>query len=795
MFANALPLSGRIRVPTDMADGGVEIKMNVAPPKFGSKSLIGASVHRKEDDAFIRGKGRYTSDIRIDGMLEAYVLRSPIANAAYKVSSVDEAKNAPGVHLVLTAEDIADLGTLTAVGMRPGPDGKTAPFRPIPVLAKDRVRHVGDAVAFIVADTLDQAKDAAELIEVDYDSSDAVTDVTAALQDGAPLVWPEAGSNTAYLGAAGDAEKAKQVFDGAAHVTKVDFIQNRLVSNYMETRAAIGEYDADRKRFTLTCGSQGVHGQRGIISKGVFGIEAEDLHVVTPDVGGGFGPKGFVYREYPLVLEAAKRLGKPVRWVGERTEHFLVDNHGRANTVHAEMAMDENGRFLAIRIDLKADLGAYTHQFGVAIPWFGAAMATGVYDIPVLDFNLTGVFTNTTPVDAYRGAGRPEAAFLIEKLVDQCAREMKLEPDEIRRRNFIKPEQFPYKTQGGRVYDVGEFEACMEQSMENADWAGFDKRLEASKADGKLRGIGMSYYIEACAFAGSEPAYLQLLDDGTITMDIGTQSNGQGHATAYAQFVAGTLGLDVDKVQVIQGDSDRIPTGGGTGGSRSIPLGGVSAYYAGEELAKKIKKLAADELEASPDDIELADGEAVVAGTDRSVTLAELAKKAPDPSDLLAKAEFKQDEATYPNGCHICEVEIDPATGVTEVVSYSIVDDYGLTVNPILLAGQVHGGVVQGIGQALYEGAVYDESGQLLTATFMDYTMPHADHFPEIKLDTRNVPSTTNALGIKGAGEAATIGATPAVMNAVYDALWRAKGIDHIEMPVTPSNMWGVLNS
>ncbi|GAB4360899.1 MAG: xanthine dehydrogenase family protein molybdopterin-binding subunit [Oricola sp.] len=792
MFAVANRVS-RNRVTSDMADQGIEIKMNVAPPKFGAKSLIGASLRRKEDDAFLRGKGCYTSDVRKPGMLEGYVVRSPIANGTFRIGSLDAAKSAPGVRLILTADDISHLGPLTAMGMRPGPDGKKAPYRPIPVLAKDRVRHVGDAVAFVVADTLDQAKDAAELMEIHFDSEDAVVSMTEALEEGAPLVWPEAGSNTAYVNTHGDAEKAAEVFSKAAHVTKIDFIQNRLVANYMETRAAIGEYDAEANRFTLTCGSQGVHGQRNIIRDGVFGGEI-DLHVITPDVGGGFGPKGFVYREYLLVLEAAKRAGRPVRWVGERTEHFLVDAHGRDNVVHAEMAMDENGRFMALRIRLIADMGAYTHQFGVAIPWFGAAMATGVYDIPVLDFHLTGVFTNTAPVDAYRGAGRPEAAFLIEKLADACARDLGLPREEIRRRNFIRPEQMPYTTQGGRVYDVGEFEACMDQAMKKADWAGFDKRLAESKARGKLRGIGMSCYIEACAFAGSEPAYVQLLDDGTFTVDIGTQSNGQGHATAYAQFVAETLGLDIDKVKVIQGDTDRIPTGGGTGGSRSIPLGGVSAYYAGQEMARKIRKLAADELEASPDDIELIDGSAVVAGTDRRISFADIAKNAADPADLKAAGEFKQDEATYPNGCHICEVEIDPDTGVTEVVRYSIVDDYGLTVNPLLLLGQVHGGVVQGIGQALYENAVYDDSGQLLTATFMDYNMPRADYFPFFEFETRNVPSTTNALGIKGAGEAATIGATPAVMNAVVDALWRAKGIGHIDMPVTPQKVWAALN-
>ena len=613
------------------------------------------------------------------------------------------------------------------------------------------------------------------------------------MREDAPLVWPEGGSNRAFFTTEGSPDAADRIFATAHRVTSVDFIQNRLVANYMETRAAIGEYDEQANRFTLTCGSQGVHGQRDRIRDDIFGGEI-DLKVVTPDVGGGFGPKVFVYREYPLVLEAARRLRQPVRWVGDRTEHFLADSHGRDNKVHAEMAMDEQGRFLALRVRLLANMGAYTHNFGAFIPTFGIMMATGVYDIPVMDFELTGVFTNTVPVDAYRGAGRPEASFLIEKLVDACARDMGFSHDEIRRRNFIRPDQMPYRTQGGRLYDVGEFEACMDKAMENADWAGFPARLDQSVADGKLRGIGMACYVEACAFAGSEPAFLELQEDGSVVMDIGTQSNGQGHATAYAQFVADQLGLDVERVTVVQGDSDRIAEGGGTGGSRSVPLGGVSAWYAGGALATKIRKLAADELEASPDDIELQDGAAVVAGTDKSVSFADLARAAADPADLKADGEFVQDEATYPNGTHICEVEIDPETGVTEIVSFTLVDDYGMTVNPLLLAGQVHGGLAQGIGQALMEDAVYDESGQLLTATFMDYTMPRAHCFPQFRFDTRNVPSTTNALGIKGAGEAATIGATPAVMSAVIDALYRARGIDHVDMPATPVKIWQLLN-
>ncbi len=454
------------------------------------------------------------------------------------------------------------------------------------------------------------------------------------------------------------------------------------------------------------------------------------------------------------------------------------------------MAMDAEGRFLGLRVSLAANLGAYCSQYGPYIPYIGATMSTGVYDIKALHVGIDGIYTNTCPVDAYRGAGRPEAAYLLEKLVDACARDMSLSPAEIRRRNFIRPEQFPYTTATGRKYDVGEFDGHMTLAMERADWNGFEKRLKASKQAGKLRGIGMATYIEACAFAGSEAAHLTLNGDGTVTLFIGTQTNGQGHATAYSQFVAEKLNLPIEKIHVRQGDTDELAKGGGTGGSRSIPLGGVSAAYAGENLAEKIKKIAADELEAGAADIELIDGTARIVGTDRALDFAAIAKAAKNPDDLKGFGEFIQDEATYPNGTHICEVEIDPATGTSEILRYTIVDDFGAVVNPILLAGQVHGGVVQGLGQALTEDTVYGEDGQLLTASFMDYGMPRADLLPFIDFSTRNVPSTTNALGIKGAGEAGTIGATPAVMNAVTDALWRAHGIGHIEMPATPLRIW-----
>jgi carbon-monoxide dehydrogenase large subunit len=763
--------------------------MNVVTPKFG----MGAAVLRLEDQAFITGKGRYTDDIVPAGLLHGYVVRSPTAAGTFTIRSTEAALAAPGVRLVLTGADLAHLGALKSGAMQKQPDGTRAATRDIPILCRDRVHYVGDAVAFVVADTRAQAQDAGELIDIEFDGQEAVARTASALDADAPLVWPELGTNRAMTYHFGDRRKSDAAFAKAAHVTRIAFYNNRLVCNYMEVRSAIGEYDKASGRFTMTTGSQGVHSMQKILS-GVFGIDKEKLRVVTPDVGGGFGPKSFVYREYALVMEAARRLGQPVKWLGDRTEHFLTDAQGRDNVVTAEMAMDADGKFLALKVNLIANLGAYISQYGPFIPYIGATMSTGVYDIQALDVEISGVYTNTCPVDAYRGAGRPEAAFLLEKLVDSCAREMGLAPDEIRRRNFIKPSQFPYRTQTDRLYDVGEFDGHMTLAMQRARWAEFDARLAQSKASGKIRGIGMATYIEACAFAGSEPAHVELNGDGTVTLKIGTQTNGQGHGTAYAQMIFDKLGLPIDKITMRQGDTNDLKSGGGTGGSRSIPLGGVSASRAGEALAEKIRRIAADELEAAAADIELDDGEARIVGTDRSISFADVARAAKKPEDLQGFGEFVQDEATYPNGTHICEVEIDPATGETEIVGYTIVDDFGATVNPILLAGQVHGGVVQGIGQALTEDTVYAEDGQLLTASFMDYAMPRADDFPFFHFETRNVPSTTNAMGIKGAGEAGTIGAAPAALNAVTDALYRAYGIAHIEMPATPSRIWAAIH-
>ncbi len=762
--------------------------MTVVTPKFG----MGASVLRREDAAFIRGQGRYTDDIRPEGLLHGYVLRSPVAKGRFTVVSTEAASAAPGVHLVLTGKDLAHLGDLKSGVMQKQPDGTRAPTRGIPILCRDRVNYVGDAVAFVVADSRALAQDAAELIEIDYDSEDAAAGTATALDEGTPLVWPELGSNRAFVYHSGDKARTDAAFASAAHVSRIEFVNNRLVCNYMEPRSAIGEWNTQENRFVLITGSQSVHSMQSIIAD-LFKIEKKHLRVITPDVGGGFGPKTFVYREYPLVLEAARRLGRPVKWSGDRTEHFLTDAQGRDNVVKAEMAMDRNGRFLGMRVDLYANIGAYISQYGPYIPYIGVTMSTGVYDIQALDVSVTGLYTNTCPVDAYRGAGRPEAAFLLEKLVDACAHDLGLPVEEIRRRNFIRPEQFPYRTQTGRLYDTGEFEGHMNRAIERSEWKAFPERLEQSTAAGRIRGIGMATYIEACAFPGSEPAFVELNGDGTVTLKIGTQSNGQGHATAYAQFLSEKLNLDIDRIHVRQGDTDELKAGGGTGGSRSIPLGGVSAARAGEDLANKIKRIAADELEASAGDIELANGVARIVGTDRTIDFSAIAKAARKPDDLKGFGEFVQDECTYPNGTHICEVEIDPQTGATTIVGYTIVDDFGVTVNPILLAGQVHGGVVQGIGQALTEDTIYGEDGQLLTASFMDYAMPRADNFPFFSFETRNVPSTTNALGIKGAGEAGTIGATPAALNAVTDALWRAYGIRHIEMPATPASIWAAI--
>ncbi|MBA5777740.1 xanthine dehydrogenase family protein molybdopterin-binding subunit [Stappia sp. F7233] len=761
----------------------------IVQKKFG----IGAPVRRKEDAALITGHGHYVDDYRPEGILHAYVLRSPMAHATFTLGDLSPAREAEGVHMVLTAADITDLKPMPTKAVMAQVDGTKHAVPNRPVLCTDTVRHVGDAIAFIVADTVDAAKSAAELIEIDFEPLPVIVETASAMSDDAPLVWPETGTNRAFTLGHGDKAKCDAAFARAAKVSRIEIVNNRLVANYMETRGCVAEFDKASGDYTLTVGTQGGHAVRDVIAEDILAIDPACLRVVTPDVGGGFGTKIFVYREYPLCLVASERLGRPVKWICERGEHFVTDAHGRDNVTVAEMAMDENGRFLGLRVDLTANMGAYLHQYGPFIPWVGTSMSTGVYDIEALHVTVTGVFTNTVPTDAYRGAGRPEAAYLIERLVEVAARDMGLSSDEIRRRNFIPPAKMPYTTQTGRFYDTGEFAGHMEKAMDVAGWAGFAVRDAEAAARGRYRGIGMCTYVEACAFPGSEEATVELGLDGTVTLLIGTQTNGQGHATAYGQVIAEQFGIDLDRINVIQGDTARVRKGGGTGGSRSIPIGLPSVLNASKSLVAKIKELAADKLEAGAEDLELAGGEVRVVGTDRAVTLAEIAAQAPEP--LSARDAVKQAEATYPNGTHICEVEIDPETGDTDIVNYVIVDDFGVTVNPLLLAGQVHGGAAQAIGQALMERTVFDEDGQLLTATFLDYQMPRAEDLPDFHFETRNVPSTTNALGIKGAGEAGTIGGAAAVMNAVGDALRRHAGVAHIDMPATPHRVWQAIQS
>lgn len=756
------------------------------PMKFG----MGQPVRRLEDKRFITGVGRYTSDIMPERTLHAYVLRSPHAHARFRFTDLDAARAMKGVRLILTHAEITHLGDLPCKGLIQTADGSPVKPTPHPVLAADTVRHVGEPIAMVVADTLDRARDAAEAIGVDYDVLPAVSDVPSAIAPGAPLVWPDRAGNVAFVAHQGDREKTEAAFARAARTVSLSIVNNRLVSSYMETRAALAEYDAKTKSWTLTLGSQGSHGVRDLLANYVLKTDPKRLRVITPDVGGGFGTKIFLYSEYPLTLVAAQALKRPVRWVSDRTEHFLADTHGRANHATATMALDERGRFLGLKVDLDAEMGATLSQYGPFIPWVGTTMTSGCYDIPAVHVTFRGILTHTTPVDAYRGAGRPEAAYLIERLVDEIARQTGRKPEAVRAQNFVKPRQMPYRTQTGPTYDSGEFEGHMRRAMDIADWAGFPARARAAARKGFARGIGMASYIEACGGGGPESAWVTIEKDGSATVKIGTQSNGQGHETAYAQLVAQELDLPLDKITVLQGDTALIEHGSGTGGSRSIPVGGAALAHASRKVADNLKTLASEKLETAAADLEIADGGVRVAGTDKRLSFAEIAAlPGAGPSLLSVKDTWKPPEATYPNGTHVAEVEIDIATGAARIVDYAIVDDFGVTLNPLMLAGQVHGGTVQGIGQALMEEVRYDESGQILTASYMDYAMPRAADMPPIRFETRNVPCVTNALGVKGAGEAGAIGACPAVMNAVIDALARAGAPPCMDMPATPGKL------
>jgi carbon-monoxide dehydrogenase large subunit len=756
----------------------------MAPLKFG----VGQSVLRKEDDALIRGKGHYTDDLAPQATMHALVLRSPHAHAKFTIN-VTRARGLPGVGAILTAEDVRDLGDLPCL-FNLEEDPFTGP--PYPILASGEVRHVGDAIAFVVAESLDKARDAIEAIELNWTPLPAVAGVANAVKKGAPQVWSNHAGNVLFDVPIGDKKATEAVFAKAHAVAEVTVVNPRVVTNYMETRAAIAEYDAKRDHLTLTIGSQGSHRLRDVLCQNILKIPVEKMRVICPDVGGGFGTKLFPYREYALAAFAARKLRKTVKWTADRADHFMGDAQGRDNLTTARMALAEDGKFLGLDVDLLSDMGAYLSAFGPYIPHGGAGMLPGLYDIQAFHCRVRTVFTNTVPVDAYRGAGRPEAAYVLERLVDASARKLGMTPDAIRRKNFITPRAMPYKTATGKVYDSGDFNAHMKRAMEIALWKEFPKRVKAAKKQGLVRGIGLATYVEVCGTMGEEAAEVRLDPNGDISILIGTQSSGQGHHTAYAQLIAEQFGLPPERVHVIQGDTDRVATGLGTGGSSSIPSGGVSVARATRKLGANLREIAAEALETSASDLEINDGAVRIAGTDRSITFAALAKRpGVDPTRLSASEKYSAVDGTYPNGTHLAEVEIDPATGLIKIVNYVIVDDFGVTLNPLLLAGQVHGGAMQGIGQALMEQAVYSpKDGQLVTGTFMDYALPRAADGPSFVFETHNVPCKTNPLGVKGAGEAGAIGSCPAVVNAIIEGLWREYKIDHIDMPATAERVW-----
>ena len=759
----------------------------------------GQGITRVEDRRFLTGHARYTDDIHLPDQAYMAVVRSPLAHAEISGIDTGDAKDLPGVLLILTAEDLAaeDIGDIPVLAKMQGRDGEVKQ-PPHPVLARGVVRHVGDPVAVVIAETYAQAVEAAELVVVDYDDRPAVTDAAAALTPGAPELHSEAPGNLAITWEHGDRAAAEAAFAKAERTARIEIVNNRLVVNSMEPRVAIGEYDTANAHFTLTTPSQGIFRLHSQLAEDILGTTKDKVRIVTPDVGGGFGMKIFCYAEQVLVLLAARRLGRPVRWVGERTESFQSDIQGRDHRTVAEMAMDQNGRFLGIRVETKANLGAYLSNFGPYIPTGASTqMYSGLYRIPAIFAEVQCAFTNTVPVDAYRGAGRPEAAYCMERLVEACAREIGVDAREIRLRNFIRPEDLPYETGMGPVYDSGDPARLLQQATELTDWDGVAARKAEARSRGKYRGIGLASYVEACGGIGAEEARVALEEDGGVTLVIGTMTNGQGHHTAYAQILNDLMGIDPEKVRLVQGDSDVVKRGGGTGGSRSLLMGGVATERAGEKVIARARKVAGHLLEAADADLEFADGVFTVAGTDKRVTLAEVARATHGeelPEDIAGPIEetgdYKAEGMTYPNGCHVVELEIDEATGTVAILRYVVVDDFGKVVNPLLALGQVHGGTAQGIGQALLEHTVYDDDGQLITASFMDYTMPRADDTPNFEITlVEDMPCTTNPLGVKGAGEAGAIGAPPAIVNALLDAL-RPLGVAHLDMPATPERIW-----
>ncbi|HJU15311.1 MAG TPA: xanthine dehydrogenase family protein molybdopterin-binding subunit [Stellaceae bacterium] len=762
---------------------------------------IGQPVRRVEDRRFITGNGHYLDDLTRPHQAHAVLLRSPHAHARIRAITADRAKAAPGVLAVLTGADLADdrIGTIPCLSPVQNRDGSPAFLPPRPALADGRVRHVGDSVAMVVADTVDAARDAAELIAIDYEPLPAAVETAHALDPGQPSVWDEAPANLCFDWEIGDAAAVERAAAEARRRVGLELVNNRVVVTSLEPRGAIGEYDRGEDSYTLWSSTQGSHFLRNLLAESIFHIPENRIRVVTPDVGGGFGMKLFLYPEHVLVLWAAKKLGRPVKWVPERSDSFMTDSQGRDNLTRLELFLDEGLRFQALKVETTANMGAYLSNFAPEIPTLsGAVMLSGVYAIPAIHVAVKGVFTNTVPVDAYRGAGRPEAAYALERLVDFAARRLGVAPDELRRRNLIRPEAMPYRTPLGLTYDSGDFRLNMEDALRAAHAADFAAERAEAKRHGHLRGLGYAVYIEQSGFPPDEFAELRFDPAGTLTILMGTQSSGQGHQTAYAQLAAERLGLPLDRIRVVQGDTAAVGFGRGTGGSRSLPVGGAALAHAAQKLVDKGRQIAAHLLEAAEADLEFADGAYRIAGTDRRLGLEEVARAAFNPAQLPAGLEpgfaesghFTPPAPTFPNGVHVCEVELDPETGAVEILRYLVVDDFGTVVNPLLLRGQVQGGVAQGVGQAMLERCLYDpETGQLLSGSLTDYAVPRAGDLPPIEFAYNIVPCRTNPLGIKGAGEAGAIGAPPAFVNAVLDALAEF-GVAHLDMPLSPERVW-----
>jgi aerobic carbon-monoxide dehydrogenase large subunit len=775
---------------------------------------IGARVARKEDKRFITGAGRYVDDMVVPGMKHAAFVRSPHAHADITGIDVNAAKAMPGVIGVLTGREIkADgIGNLICGWMIHSKDGTPMKMGAWSPLAVDRVRYVGDAVAIVVAETKGQARDAAEAVEVTYNERPAVTDATKALEPGAPQLHPEADNNLIFDWDIGNADETAAAFAKAAHIVKIDITNNRLVPNAMEPRAALGHYDKAEDHYTCWTTSQNPHVARLVMSA-FYNIAPENkLRVIAPDVGGGFGSKIFIYPEEVVCLWASKKTGVPVKWVGDRTESFLTDAHGRDHVTHAEMAFDGDHKVIGLKVETKANFGAYMSLFSSSVPtYLYATLLSGQYDIPAIHANVKAIYTNTAPVDAYRGAGRPEATFVMERLMETAARQFGVSPAELRRKNFIT--QFPHQTPVIMCYDAGDYAASLDAAMKAADYQGFPQRRDEAKRRGKLRGIGMSCYIEACGIAPSaavgslgagvglwESAEVRVNAVGTIEVLTGSHSHGQGHETSFAQLVTERFGVPIDSVSIVHGDTDKVQMGMGTYGSRSGAVGMSAIVKALDKVEAKAKKIAAHLLEADESDIVIEDGACKVAGTDKSVPWFQLALAAYTAHNLPGGMEpglketafYDPSNFTFPAGCYICEVEVDPDTGVTKIVQFVAADDFGNIINPMIVEGQVHGGIAQGVGQAMLEGAHYDPgSGQLLTASYMDYAMPRADDLPSFQVSTSNTPCPGNPLGMKGCGEAGAIGSPPAVINAITDAI----GTDELTMPATPQKVWAAIRS